>query len=138
MLQIDISTKHESAKMNSKRLNICILHAAPFDPDMPARPAVTEIYGECMPRFGHRVTWITPSGEKGKGVQEEFFRGVHIYIIPRPMASLLPLRIFNFISSAIRKYRLLTNIYNIEKCDIIQVRNDDFGALLALFMVYTL
>jgi len=114
------------------KLRICVLLYEPFDPDMPARPAVTEIYGEYMPRFGHKVTWITPSGGKRKAVQEKFFKGVKIYTIPRPLTSLLPLKIFNLTLYLIKEYRLLTAIFKREKYDIIQVRNDIFGALLAL------
>ena len=118
--------------MNSKKLNICMLHLNPFDPNIPARPAVTEIYGEYIPSFGHKVTWITPSIEKGKRVQEKFFKEVKICTIPRPRASSLPLKIFNLISYLIREYMLLTTIFKEERYDIIQVRNDIFGALLAL------
>lgn len=99
---------------------------------MPARPEITEIYGKYLPSFGHKVTWITPSIEKRGEVQEEFFKGVKIYTIPRSRASSLPLKIFNLISYLIREYRLLIIIFKEEKYDIIQVRNDVFAALLAL------
>ena len=118
--------------MNSRKLNICILNYEPFDPGMPARSEVTEIYGEYMPRFGHKLTWITPSGEKGKEVQEKFFKGVKIYTIPRPTTSFLPLKIFNFILYLLKEYRLLTAIFKKEKYDIIQARDDVFTALVAL------
>ena len=118
--------------MNSKKLNICLLLSDPFDPNMPARPEVTEIYSKYLPSFGHKITWITPSNESGTEVQEKFFKGVKIYTIPRPLASSLPLKIFNLISYHIEECRLLTSIFKKEKYDIIQVRNDVFGALLAL------
>ena len=118
--------------MNLRKLNICMLHAEPFDPSMPARPEVTEIYGEYMPRFGHKLTWITPSIEKGGKVQEKSFKGVKIYTIPRPLASLLPLKIFNLVLYLIKEYRLLTAIFKKEKYDIIQVKNDVFTTLVAL------
>lgn len=57
--------------MNAKKLKICLLLPDPFDPTMPARPAVTEIYGAYLSRFGRKVTWLTPSMKKEKGVQEE-------------------------------------------------------------------
>ena len=120
--------------MNSKKLNICLLHIDPFDPNMPARPAITEIYGKYLPSFGHKVTWITPSNKRGKDIREEFFKGVRIYIIPRPMASSLPLRIFNLISYRIKEYRFLADVLKEEKYDIIQVRYSIFEALLALYV----
>ncbi|NQE45701.1 hypothetical protein C5S31_06755, partial [ANME-1 cluster archaeon GoMg2] len=84
--------------MNAKKLNICLLLSDPFDPQMPARPEVTEIYGKYLPSFGHKITWITPSMEKGKGFSEKKFKEVKVYTIPRPPSSSLPLKIFNLIS----------------------------------------
>ena len=124
--------KSGSKANSSAELKICILLPTPFDPDMPARPEVTEIYSEYMPRFGHKITWVTPSRGKGKGIQEKSFKGVKIYSIPRPGASLLPLQILNLFLYLVKEYRLLTAIFKKEKYDIIQVRNDIFGALLAL------
>ena len=121
-------------EMNAKKLNICLLHTDPFDPNMPARPAITEIYGKYLLSFGHKVTWITPSNERGKEIREDFFKGVHIYIVPRPLASSLALRIFNLISYRIKEYRLLTNILKEEKYDTIQVRYSIFEALLVLYV----
>ena len=120
--------------MSANKLNICLLHTDPFDPNMPARPAITEIYGEYLPSFGHKVTWITPSNERGKEIREEFFKGVRIYIIPRPLASSLPLKIFNLISYRIKEYRSLINVLKEEKYDIIQVRYSTFESLLALYV----
>ena len=119
-------------KMSSKKLNICLLLDSSFDPNMPARPAITEIYGKYFPYFGHKITWITPSNESSSRIQEESFKEVKIYTIPRFLVSSLPLKIFNLISYRIREYRLLTTVFKEEKHDIIQVRNDVFSALLAL------
>jgi len=118
--------------MGSKKLSICVLLPDPFDPNMPSRPAVTEIYGEYLPSFGHEVTWITPSRKKERKLQEHFFKEIKIYTIPYPKASLLPMKIFGLISHLIKKYRLLTTILRREKYDIIQVRNNIFDALLVL------
>ena len=124
--------KSKSMKPNTQKLNICLLLLDPFDPNFPSRPAVTEIYGKYLPSFGHKVTWITPSTESGNGVQEDLFNGIHVYMIPRPMGSSLFLKIFNRISYYIKEYDLLTIIFKEKKYNIIQVRNDVFGALLAL------
>ena len=118
--------------MSSKKLNICLLLPTSFDSNMPARPAITEIYGKYLPSFGHKIIWITPSLKKRRGVQERFFKEVKVYTIPHPVASSLPLKIFNLISYYIREYMLLTTLFKEEKCDIIQVRNNVFAALLAL------
>jgi len=116
----------------SKKLNICLLLDSSFDPNMPARPEITEIYGKYLPSFGHKIIWITLSNKSGGQIQEEFFKEVRVYTIPRTLASSLPLKIFNLITYFIREYRLLTTIFKEEKCDIIQVRNNVFSALLAL------
>ena len=90
-----MKNKSKSMKSSTKKLNICLLLLNPFDPNFPSRPAVTEIYGKYLPSFGHKVTGITPFTESGKGVQEDFFNDIHVYTIPRPMDSSLPLKIFN-------------------------------------------
>jgi len=131
------SLKHDEhyvhvEKMNSKKLSICVLLPDPFDPNMPARPAVTEIYGKYLPSFGHNVAWVTPSRKKERDFQEHFFKEIKIYTVPYPKASSLPMKIFGLISHLIKKYRLLTTIFEGEKYDLIQVRNDIFCALLAL------
>lgn len=118
--------------MNSKILNICIILPDQFDQNMPARPAITEIYGKYLPSFGHKITWITPSDESGRQIQEESFKDVKVYTVPRSIATSLPLKIFNLISYFIREYGLLTTIFKEEKHDIIQVRNCVFSALIAL------
>ena len=118
--------------MNSKKLNICLLQPDLFDPDMPARPAVTEIYGKYLSSFGHKVIWIVPSNKGGKEIREEFFKKVKIYKIPYQTRSSLIAKIFNKITFLFREYRLISDILTEERADIIQVRNSVFEALLAL------
>ena len=118
--------------MKSKRLNICVLPSTPFDLDMPARPAVTEIYGECLPRFGHKIIWIVPSKEGGKKLREEFFKKVKIYEIPCQHRSSLIAKILNRIQFLVKEYRLINKILKQERFDIIQVRNSALEALLML------
>ena len=63
--------------MNSKKLNMCMLDLNPFDPNMPARPTVTEIYGEYLPYFGHKITWILHSNRnllRGLWVEKRGFK----------------------------------------------------------------
>jgi glycosyltransferase involved in cell wall biosynthesis len=122
----------KARKLSIKKLNICILPATPFDPNMPARPAITEIYGEYIPSFGHKVTWITPCNESRKKVQEEFFKEVRLYKISYPLHASLIVKIFTKIPYLFREYKLITNNLTEERYDIIQVRNSVFEALLAL------
>lgn len=120
--------------MNSKRLTICLFLDSTFDQNMPARPEVTEIYGEYLPSFGHKIIWIASSLGNGKEIQGGSFKEVHIYLTPRPLASSLPLKLFNLILYLLRRYRLLTKIFKEEGYDVIQVRNNVFDALLALYI----
>ena len=117
-----------------KKLDICLFLDSTFDPNMPARPGITEIYGKYFPSFGHKITWITPSIEKGGEVQEEFFNEVKIYTIPCPLNSSLPLKLFNLTSYLHNEYRLLTTILKEERFDLIQVRNSIFESLLAIYI----
>lgn len=114
------------------KMNICLLLSESFDPDMPARPEVTEVYGECFPNFGHKITWIMPSNKKEGKIEQEFFKQVCIYTIPRFSGLSLPLKIFYLISYYVKIYRLLTKLHEEEQIDIVQVRNDIFCSLLAL------
>lgn len=119
-------------KINSRKLNICLLLPDSFDPNMPARPAITEIYGKYLPFLGHKVTWITPSNEREREIQEGVFKEVRVYKIPYPPCSSLIVKIFNNIPFIFRMYTLLTKIFKREGYNIIQVRNSVFEALLAL------
>ena len=120
--------------MKLKKLNIGLLQSYSFDPDMPSRPEVTEIYGNYLPSFGHRVTWITPSNERGRAVQKKFFNHVEVYVVPYHSSSLLPLKIFNLIAYTLKEYMLLIDIFKKERYDLIQTRNNIFDALLALYI----
>lgn len=119
-------------KMKSKKLNICVLPSTPFDPDMPAGPAVTEIYGKYLPSFGHKVIWITPSMENGKEIHEVFFKEVKIYETPYRNQSSLIAKILNKLQFLVKEYRLINKILKQERFDIIQVRNSALEALLVL------
>ena len=115
-------------------LNICLIHEDVFKPSMPARPAITEIYGNFFPSFGHKVTWITPTYKQGEGIEKFFFNKVCIYAVPFSHAASLPRKIFNFFSNYIREYNILKKILKEKKIDIIQVRNNVFYSLIVLFI----
>ena len=55
------------------KMNICLLLSKDFDPKMPARPAIIEIYGKYFPTFDHKITWIMPSKKKEGKIVQEFF-----------------------------------------------------------------
>ena len=106
----------------------------PFDPDIPARPAIREIYGVYMPTFGHKVTWITPSREKGRKIRRKIFKDVEVFTIPWPRTTSKPLKIHYFILYLFTKYMFLAKKAKGGRYDIIQVRNDVYGALLAFYI----
>lgn len=113
-------------------LNICLIHTNPFNPKIPARPEILEIYGNILPSFGHEIIWITQSSEKEKKVEEKIFKKIHIYIIPNSSSSSFTSKVFNHILYYVKEYGILNNLIKKEKFDIIQVRNDFFSFLLAL------
>lgn len=116
------------------KLNICLVHEDIYNPDMPARPAITEIYGCFFPLFGHKVTWVTPSNKENNKLEKIFFNNVRVYVVPFSFALSLPRKIFNFFSNYIKEYRLLTKIFKEERFDLIQVRNNVFCSLIALYI----
>ena len=119
-------------KMKSNKLNICLILDSIFNPNIPARPAIIEIYGKYLPSLGHKIIWISASDESEKQIQKQYFNQVKIYTIPRSIASSPYLKILNLVSYYLKEYRILAEILKSEKYDIIQVRNDAIGALIAL------
>jgi glycosyltransferase involved in cell wall biosynthesis len=114
-------------------MNICLINTDAFHIAMPARSEVMEVYGKYMPSFGHKMTWIVPSnGEKSIEVQGDLFKNVCIYTIPLIIGTSFISKTFNFAIYQYKKYIFLNNLCKKERYDIIQVRDDVFGALLAL------
>jgi len=99
---------------------------------MPARPEIIEIYGNCFPRLGHKVTWIMPTKGNKKGIQELPFGDVHIFTIPYHMTSFLPEKIFAKLVFLWKERRLACRIIQKEGCNIIQANNSIFEGLLAI------
>jgi glycosyltransferase involved in cell wall biosynthesis len=116
------------------KLKLCLILPEPYNPDMPAWPSMMEVYGERLPRFGHKVTWIVPSPGKTKKIQEEFFKKVHIYTIPYPGSRFLLMRIFNRVVFNFREIKLILRILKRERFDIIQVRAGVFNGLLGMYI----
>lgn len=99
---------------------------------MPARPAVIEIYGNCLPRLGHKVTWIMPAKGSKKEIQELPFGDAHIFTIPYHTTSFLPEKVFAKLVFLWKERRLACRIIQREGCNIIQARNSIFEGLLAI------
>lgn len=121
---------------DDKKLNICLLLSYPHNPHMPII-GITEIYsvyGEYMPRFGHKMTWIAPSQKKIRQVQEEFFNKVRVYVVPYYESSVLLVKIFNKLLFAFREARLVADIFKKETYDIIQARNSVIEGLVAIYI----
>lgn len=122
--------------MSKRKLNIMLILPTIFEPDMPARPAVTEIYGKYMVSFGHNITWICPSKKKNNRVfNKEKYNQVTLYnfTMSHSASSNLISKILDFITYYLREYQLIGKILKKEKYDIIQVRNDVFSALIAIY-----
>jgi glycosyltransferase involved in cell wall biosynthesis len=103
-----------------------------YEPGMPARPAIIEIYGNCLPRLGHKVTWIMPAKGSKKETQELPFGDAHIFTIPYRTTSSLPEKVFAKLVFLWKERRLACRIIQREDCNIIQARNSIFEGLLAI------
>ena len=99
---------------------------------MPARPEIIEIYGNCFPRLGHKVTWIMAAKGSKKEIQELPFGDAHIFTIPYHTTSFLPKKIFAKLVFLWKERRLACRIIQREGCNIIQANNSIFEGLLAI------
>ncbi|KKG09290.1 glycosyltransferase family 4 protein [Methanosarcina sp. 2.H.A.1B.4] len=123
---------YKDVKMSDKKLNVCLLTSNTYSPEMPARPEVSEIYGKYLPSFGHKVIWISPSLET-KELKKIKYNQVTIHLIPYCVYPSIFKKIVNFVRFYMNEYHLLLKIHDNEKYDLIQVRNDVFAALIALY-----
>jgi len=114
------------------KLNICLLHEDPFTKDMPARPAITEIYGEYFPDFGHNVTWVTPTIIKDKKIKHHKFKKVNVYSVPFNQNDNISKKIISFFSHYYKTYKFLKKMFKSDKFDIIQVRNNVYYSLIGI------
>lgn len=120
--------------MVDSKLNICLLLQDEFDQKMPARPAITEIYGKYLPSLNHKVTWISPSCKGRQVFGKEKYNQVVVYTVSNPNSLTALSKLFNLSRYYFREYKILTQLLDEEKYDIIQVRNDVFSALVALLI----
>jgi glycosyltransferase involved in cell wall biosynthesis len=107
-----------------------MLLAEPYDPDMPARPAVMEI-SAVLTEHGHRVIWVMPSESGAKSVNCRWYNSIRVFTIPVYSGSSLVGKILAKVSLTIREIELADLIIRECKCDIIQAREDIAGGLAA-------
>jgi len=113
--------------MNS--LKICKLHPRIFTPEMPARPAVTEIYGKYLPKMGHDVTWICPSDENN--IRKRQYKNLEIITIPRVTSGGLLNKTWDIINYYKTLREKFEGVDRKKRFDIVQVRNSiDYSFLL--------
>ena len=124
-------TQEDQEITSSKKLTICLALPTIFDPKMPSRPAITEIYGKYLPALGHRIIWLSPSNDINK-IEKKIFQGALVYIIPSRISLCWPMRVKYFFQYRYLEFKQMMAILKYDKCDIIQVRNDIFSSILAL------
>lgn len=116
------------------KLNICMLLSDPYDPGMPARPPIMEIYGNCFPNMGHKVTWIMMAPTSQEEIQEVPFGDVRVFTIPCHTGSFLLKKVFAQLVFLWKEVKLASRVIRREGCNIIQVRNGIFEGLLGIYL----
>jgi len=116
--------------MAERKLTICMLNSNDYDPKLPTRPEIIEIYGNFLSSFGHKIIWISKGDvEKTKKLA---FKETDIYIIPYRYHKSTLMKSLNLVIHTYKKYKLIKKIQFRTKIDIIQSRLDIFNALLCL------
>jgi hypothetical protein len=116
------------------RLKICLLLTSNYTSENPARPAITEIYGNYLPLRGHEVTWISSTNSNPKKISVEKFNDVEIYLVPHPSSNSLLKKIISFIRYYKGEYIILSKLLKNKDYDVIQVRNDIFSSLIVIHL----
>ncbi len=114
-----------------KKLNICILLSNFFDPDFPSRPAITEIYGEYLPSFGHKITWLMPTFKKNDDYNKNKYKKVTIFTIYYGNSFF---KIYNSLIFYFKKFCYLNKLLKKKNYEIIHVRNNIFDSILVLLL----
>lgn len=113
-------------------MKICLLLPDTFNPNLPARPGIIEVYGNYLNRK-HHFLWLM-SCLHDCNSNGTIFENVDIIAIPDNKYAYFPFRIFYFFRHYFKKYKLLNKIFSEDKYDLIQVRNNLWDALLALYL----
>lgn len=116
--------------MKKKELNILLINSTPYNPAIPARTEIIELYGNHFPYFGHKITWINP-GSTNEIIKKKF-NDVDIYVVPYHVTNSFFKKGFNIISHSLKKLGLIKNLIQDSNIDLIQARNSVFDGLLAL------
>lgn len=119
------------------KLNICMLLSDLYDPNhlsMTIRPAIREIYGNCFPSMGHKVTYVMPAKIKIKEVQEQRFQRVRILLIPYHQSSFLATRILAKLISIWKERKVMNRLVREERVDLIQARSSILDGLLTAYL----
>lgn len=123
-----------SDTMTRKKIYLCLMLPTVYSTDFPSRPAVIEIYGGYLPNLGHKIDWITPCHIKNE-TRLIKFKKVKVYAVYYPFKnSVYPLRIYGFVKYYYNKFKLLNKKFKSSDYNIIQVRNNIFDSLLALYI----
>ena len=118
-----------------RTLRICMLLPDPYEPGMPARPAVREIYGNYVPRMGHEITWIMPANGNMRKTSRAQFGHVEIHVIPYHPDGCLPKRLFHKLAFLRKENKCISEILDKGTDDtLLQVRNNIFEGILAIYL----
>ena len=117
--------------MKSKKLKICLLLPDTFNQALPARPAIMEIYGNYFKK--HEITWIMSCFNNCE-FRDKIFENVDIILVPDNKHAPFLVRIYHFMRHYYKKFRILNRIFTENEYDLIQVRNDIWDSLLALYI----
>jgi hypothetical protein len=99
---------------------------------MPSRPAVTEIYGKYFPELGHKVVWISPS-IINKRISYTKYNKALVYTIPFSYTKNIFIKAYSYFIYYLKEFYLLRRLFKEEPFDIIQVRNNVFNGIIALY-----
>lgn len=116
--------------MKERRFSICLLNSTHYDPILPTRPEIIEIYGKYLPSYGHKIIWIS-RGDSDK-IEKTKYNEVEVYIVPYKFHKSLFMKAINLVIHSFKKYKLIKNIQRHSNIDIIQSRLDIFNALIGL------
>jgi glycosyltransferase involved in cell wall biosynthesis len=115
-------------------IRICVILESYFTPEFPARPAITEIFGQIFPGFGHEVMWICRSKSDYYSVKNERFNDVRIICISEPEKQSFLHKFFNIIYYYTMMFLILRSLGRQQKYNIIFVRNNVIDGLLSLII----
>jgi glycosyltransferase involved in cell wall biosynthesis len=118
--------------MIQSKLRICLLLEGIFSYDMPARPAITEIFAHIFPANGHKIVWISNILNTDNKIQISSYHDVMIVGIPLKEKKRIPI-IFTAGLRYLRKFIFLNHFLRKDSYSIIQIRNNLVDGMLAIY-----